>query len=79
MKNRGRSLGLNRDQVKFNQYIPKEAQHVPPSTFYEYEKVNNKFNRSPSFSVRSRTKVMDRSMTIDPETTNPGPGNYERI
>lgn len=31
---------------------------------------------TPRFSLRSRTKVLDKSKTIEPQNDNPGPGNY---
>lgn len=33
--------------------------------------------RSPSFSMRNKTKQLDRTMTLDPEASNPGPGSYD--
>ena len=28
--------------------------------------------------MRTKTKVLDRSMTLDPEKLNPGPGSYNK-
>lgn len=62
-------------KIVFNQYINREKLKFPPSTKYEYERVEK--YRSPSFTLRSRTKIQERSMTLDPETNNPGPGTYK--
>ena len=47
---------------------------VPGSTKYEFEKKTT--IGGPSFSMRPKTKILERSMTLDPEKENPGPGTY---
>lgn len=34
-------------------------------------------DRSPSFTMRPKTKTVDKSMSIGPQNNNPAPGRYE--
>lgn len=31
---------------------------------------------APKYTLREKTKMIDKSMTIDPQNVNPGPGSY---
>ena len=34
-------------------------------------------SRSPSYSLRPKTKIIDKRQSIEPQNKNPGPGQYE--
>lgn len=33
-------------------------------------------SKSPSFTMRQKTNVLDKSMSIGPQNSNPAPGKY---
>ena len=47
---------------------------IPPPTQYNGEKKPRV--STPKYTLRERTSVIDKKMTIDPQNTNPGPGSY---
>ena len=49
-------------KISFGSYINKEAVAVPPPTRYNNDKKER--IRSPSFSLRARTKIPDKSRTL---------------
>ena len=34
-------------------------------------------SRSPSFTMRPKTRTLDKTMSIEPQNVNPGAGRYE--
>jgi hypothetical protein len=62
-------------KVAFNSYIPKEQLTVPSAS--QYEKNDKLMSSSaPKYSLRQKTSIPDKKMTIDPQNRNPGPGSY---
>jgi len=47
---------------------------VPGSTKYNNDKPNK--TNAPRYTLRQKTSVVDKKMTIDPQNKNPGPGSY---
>jgi hypothetical protein len=62
-------------KVAFNSYIPKEQLPVPSASHYDK---NDKLMTSsaPKYSLRQKTLISDKKMTLDPQNKNPGPGSY---
>ncbi len=58
----------------FDSYISREQIKVPSATKYNNDKLYQ--TNSPKYTLRQKTKIMDKSMTIEPLNTNPGPGSY---
>jgi len=61
-------------QVAFNSYISKEQIAFPTSTQYKNDKPAK--GSAPKYTLRQKTKLLDKSMTIEPQNKNPGPGAY---
>jgi len=61
-------------KITFNNYIPSEQLAVPGSTKYNNDKPNK--TNAPRYTLRQKTSVVDKKMTIDPQNKNPGPGSY---
>jgi hypothetical protein len=61
-------------QVSFNSYIPKEPLAVPSPSHYPSH--NASCTNSPKYSLRPKTTVVDKTKTIEPQNSNPGPGSY---
>jgi hypothetical protein len=60
--------------VAFNSYIDKEQLAFPTSTQYNNDKPLK--GAAPKYTLRQKTRVLDKSMTIEPQNRNPGPGTY---
>lgn len=60
--------------MAFNSYISKEQLAFPTATQYNNDKPAK--TKSPKYTLREKTAVIDKSMTIDPQNKNPGPGSY---
>lgn len=58
-------------------HIPLDPLKVPAPNHYEPHKDNLKLSRAPTFSMRRRLPVIDRTMSIEPQNANPGAGRYE--
>jgi hypothetical protein len=58
-------------------HIPLDPLKVPAPNHYEPHKDNLKLGRAPTFSMRRRLPVIDRTMSIEPQNVNPGAGRYE--
>ena len=56
--------------------MDREVCKVPGATKYN-NNIRPVSGKAPIYSMRQKTKVHDKSMTIDAQTTTPGPGNYE--
>jgi len=51
-----------------------EPLKVPAPNKYENMKPKS---RSPSFSMRPKTRTLDKTMSIEPQNNYPGAGRYE--
>ena len=60
--------------MAFNSYISKEQLAFPTATQYNNDKPVK--TKSPKYTLREKTSVIDKSMTIEPQNRNPGPGSY---
>lgn len=62
-------------KVAFNSYIPKEQPTVPSASHYDK---NDKLmvSNAPKYSLRQKTLIPDKKMTIESQNKNPGPGSY---
>jgi hypothetical protein len=60
--------------VAFNSYIPKEQLTVPAASHYQNDKIMS--ISAPKYTLRQKTTIIDKKMTIDPQNRNPGPGTY---
>lgn len=58
-------------------HIPLDPLKVPAPNHYEPQKDNLKLSKAPTFSMRRKLPVIDRTMSIEPQNINPGAGRYE--
>lgn len=61
-------------QVAFNNYIPKEQLAFPAACQYKNDKVMS--SSAPKYTLRQKTTIVDKKMTLEPQNKNPGPGSY---
>lgn len=82
-KQKGYSLGLTREvqtinmqKIAINSYINPHKLKIPGVGRYHLETSVSK-KKYPAYTLRERTKMTDRTMTIEPQNNNPSPAAYE--
>lgn len=61
--------------MAYGDYISRELCRTPSSTKYRVDFTNK--NKAPNYSMRPKTKMINKTMTIEAQNSNPGPGNYD--
>lgn len=65
-------------KVLFDSYIDQGKLKHPGIARYNLEtETNVRADRAPAYSMRERTRVHDKTRTIEPQNANPGPERYE--
>ena len=72
-RNKGCSIALGRDKLAHQGYLDLSNIKVPGPGSYN----GDRLSKGSLYSMRPRTKVLDKRMTLEPQNSNPGPGTYE--
>lgn len=65
-------------KVLFDSYIDQGRLKNPGIARYSIEtETIIRASRAPAFSMREKTRVHDKTRTIQPQNSNPGPADYE--
>ena len=70
---KGFSIYESREMIPSRGHIPLEPLKFPAPNKYENMKPKS---RSPSFTMRPKTRTLDKTMSIEPQNDNPGAGRY---
>lgn len=75
-------MGLGREvsfslcqKLVHGDYICRELSRTPSADKYKLN-LNYK-HKAPNYSIRPRTKMINKTMTIEPQNSNPGPADYD--
>ena len=55
-------------------YINRDLCRTPSADKYKITFINKP--ESPKFSMRPKTKIINKTLTLEPQNSNPGPGDY---
>lgn len=72
-----RSTPVPTKQLVSNSYINRELFKIPGVGNYKYEGKRRVTEASPVYSLRQKTKVIDKAYSIEPQNSNPSPAAYQ--